>query len=164
MTQEEVEQNPLKWLKTVQVTDVKPPYLEWCLICALKQLLIKLETLEETMSLRQFHMWGNTIINECGTWADKTFPKATPETIMAHMQEEVDELTAAVDEHTDIGEETKAMIAEEMADVQLLLFHLAHKLNVDLPAATFEKFETNKKRKWSTKPEKEGHFKHIEND
>jgi len=111
---------------------------------------------------KQFKYWTFVAVQDCGSWANKTFPLSSPQSIIAHFREEAKELDIAVDVNTDSSESLKE-IAEEAADVCLLLFHLCYKLRIDLGLAIVEKFEKNKKkRNWETKPNSEGYFKHTE--
>lgn len=91
----------------------------------------------------------NAMVYECGTWADKTFSKATPESITEHLRREVLELI----EHPDDS--------EECADCMLLLFHLAHKQGWSMEQAIMEKFAKNKGRVWG-EPDAHGVVEHIE--
>ena len=84
---------------------------------------------------------------EIGEWAEKTFPKATPETILAHLRREIEELAAKGDE-------------DELADCLLLLMHYAHKKKLHSYQAILDKFAVNKARKWG-KPDAEGVVEHV---
>jgi NTP pyrophosphatase (non-canonical NTP hydrolase) len=90
----------------------------------------------------------NDMIHECGTWADKTFNKATPSSITEHLRREVAELIDAPNDE------------EEAADCMLLLFHLAHKQGWNLEQAVVNKFAKNQSRQWG-KPDAQGVVEHI---
>lgn len=112
--------------------------------------------------IKQIKYWFFVAVQDCGRWAEKTFPKSTPETIVSHLKEEILEVAEAVNLGNRVPCKNIDGISEEMADVILLLFHLAHKKGIDLGSAIIDKFEKNQKRIWSTEPTKGGHFKHIE--
>lgn len=108
---------------------------------------------EET--IKQFRYWMFVAQQDCGRWSEKTFPKSTPESIASHLLEEVDEIFIAVKESDNV------QTAFEIADVMLLLIHLAHKLDIDLGLAVIDKFQKNKNRQWETEPNEKGYFKHV---
>lgn len=84
-------------------------------------------------------------------WSTKNFPDATPESITAHLRTEALELAATPND------------ASEMADILMLLFHVAHKCDVDLVAATRRKLAVNKMRTWGAK-NAEGFVEHVRED
>lgn len=69
-----------------------------------------------------------------GQWGMQTFPEATSDTIIAHMREEVVELQEATDGYEEHG------VGEELADIGLMLLHLAHRYGVDLQTEMIRKF------------------------
>jgi len=83
-----------------------------------------------------------------GEWSKETFPTATPSSLLHHLVDEVIELCE------------NPGSPEEMADVLILLIHLASLQGIDLELATQEKFKVNQKRKWN-KPDSRGVIKHI---
>lgn len=85
---------------------------------------------------------------EIGEWGDRTFPQATPASIVAHLQREAAEL------------KERPWSREEMADVAMLLCHLAHRQGIDLQTEVEQKFALNRMRKWG-KPDAEGVVEHI---
>ena len=85
---------------------------------------------------------------ECGTWADKTFPTNTQQSIINHLKKEVTQ-----ELHPDCE-------PDELADCILLLIHLAHKRGLSLYDEVRKKFEINKARKWG-KPNEQGFVEHI---
>lgn len=91
----------------------------------------------------------NSMIDRCGAWAERNFPKSTPESICEHLRREVIELTERPND------------SEEAADCILLLFHLAYKNNWNLEQAIIDKFEKNKARKWG-RPDVQGVVEHVD--
>ena len=74
-----------------------------------------------------------------GEWAEKTFPQSTQDSIIKHLQHEANvELMPDCD-------------PEELADVALLLLHLAHKRGISLVQEMRNKFHRNQQRKWGEK-------------
>ena len=88
---------------------------------------------------------------EVGNWGGITFPKATNQSILEHTYREMKELLAA---------DTVDNLAEECADIQLLLLHLAHRNSFDLFATAKQKFGIFQRRKWG-KPDSAGVVEHI---
>lgn len=86
------------------------------------------------------------------TWADRTFPRSTPKTILKHLKEEVRELCKA---------RGIAKMEEEAADVVLLLLHFCHKRAFCLEDAARRKFAVNQRRIWG-KPAADGSVRHVE--
>lgn len=84
---------------------------------------------------------------EVGEWADKTFAKSSPETVIKHLKREVSELEAS-------GK------PDEVADCILLLMHYAHKKGFSIFEECVKKHEVNKRRKWG-KPDKDGVVEHV---
>lgn len=97
----------------------------------------------------------NELIEDTGSWAEKTLPKSTELSVLKHMQEEFGELIEAIDP------EDKA---EEAADILLLLCHYCYKNKINLAEAVHSKLELNKTREWEQEPNAKGYFNHIEND
>lgn len=83
-----------------------------------------------------------------GTWADSVFTQSTPQSVCAHLSDEVVELKEAPDDPS------------EAADCLLLLLHLAHKQGFDLLAEAQRKHEINTQRNWG-RPDERGVVKHI---
>jgi NTP pyrophosphatase (non-canonical NTP hydrolase) len=88
-----------------------------------------------------------------GDWAAMAFPEATDASILAHLQEELGELTRAVHE----GEGDPA---EEAADLLLILLHLCHRRGIDLSAAAARKFAVCRSRRWE-QDEQKGYARHV---
>lgn len=84
-----------------------------------------------------------------GEWAVVTFPKSTEKTIIAHIRRELDEM-----------EEEGANLAEESADVLLMLFHIAHRNGFSLASNAAFKFGVVVARKWG-EPDSEGVVEHV---
>lgn len=97
----------------------------------------------------------STFQDRVAGWGRVTFPHATPETIWAHMHDETLELADAMEEY-DRGPLTtdalaiKNKVAEEAADVYLLLLHLAAWYGFDLEEAAREKFAIVQTRTYTT--------------
>ena len=85
-----------------------------------------------------------------GKWSDDTFPESETATRVAHMKKELNELVEA----TDINE-----IAEECADVYLMLLHEADAHGFDLLGVAKQKFEIVKLREWND-PDENGIIEH----
>ncbi len=107
---------------------------------------------------KQVCWWLNYLKIECGTWAEKTFPKSTPASCIEHLKEEVGELS----DNVNMDRYSKEEIAEELADNFLLLIHLAYKKEIDIGVALIDKFEKNQSRVWETEPNEKGYYKHKE--
>lgn len=88
------------------------------------------------------------LASEIVAWQRETFPKATPESIVAHLAREVLELA---DDPFD---------REEAADVLHLLIGLAAVVGFDLVEALRVKFERNKARRWGG-PDASGVVEHV---
>lgn len=88
------------------------------------------------------------LFKEIVEWAEATFPRSTPESIVNHLKEEILEL------------EAKNNDPLEIADCVIMLFHLAHKHNIDVYSACKTKFNINLQRKWN-KPNELGFCTHI---
>lgn len=84
---------------------------------------------------------------EIGAWGDKTFPKSTFRSVLAHLKKEIGEL---------LTEEN----AVEAADCAMLLIHYSHKQGFSLRDEIRKKFEINKGRTWGT-PDKDGVVEHV---
>lgn len=97
--------------------------------------------------------------NEIGGWGNLTFPKSTPETVLAHFREEVAEFLEVAPMMPELPDYDEA---EEAADVFLLLLHFAHKKGFSLFDVTERKMAINRARRWNTEPEPAGHFKHAD--
>ena len=99
---------------------------------------------------------------ETGRWGDATFPLSTPESVMAHLTDEIDELADEIGAYVRSPvSETRSALAEEAADCLLLLYHIAHKCGFDLEAAAREKLDKNRQRSWG-EPDARGVVRHVE--
>lgn len=102
---------------------------------------------------------------EVGEWGIATFPNSTPESISAHLWDEMLELMVELKTYRKASGPAEYFslvgIGEEMADVYLLMLHLAHRLGIGLDEAVREKFEKNKTRIWTTDSGR-GYVKHTE--
>lgn len=89
----------------------------------------------------------NNFQKEVGDWGTKTFQKATPESIVAHLKKEVSELA-------------ESHKPQEGADCLILLLHHAHIVGYDLLEEAKKKLQINKKRRWGY-PDENGVVEHI---
>lgn len=88
------------------------------------------------------------VFAESTVWSDQTFPQSTPQSIANHLLSEAKEL------------QQNPFDVSEIADVLLLLAHLASRVGVDLAKVVRIKFEINKQRKWGEVNE-EGFVEHV---
>jgi len=100
----------------------------------------------EIARLRQGNL--DELTFETGKWAETTFPDSTPETIIIHLTREIIELCK------------RPASGEEMADILILLMHLAYKQGVELTSWVRTKFVINQGRTWG-KPDPDGVIEHI---
>ena len=72
--------------------------------------------------------------SEIDGWGEETFPHSTPHDICNHLVEEVEELREAVIDVTEgrRDDASEDEVAEEIADVFLILLHLSYCFGVDL--------------------------------
>lgn len=99
--------------------------------------------LDEVRQARSFRDLGREIT----AWQDRTFPHATPDSILAHFVKEAVELT-----------EDKT--AEEAADCVILILGFCHKMGYDLQAEIEKKFAINQSRVWGS-PDENGVVEHV---
>ena len=96
-------------------------------------------------------------------WQDATFPKATVDSKIQHLQREIAELIHAVnDEDHLIDFSKRRAVRYEFADCFFLLFGAAAKYGMDytdICDAIYEKFTINKNRKWGS-PDSQGVVEH----
>jgi hypothetical protein len=92
----------------------------------------------------------NDLQYQVGKWADATFPDSTQETIIAHMRDEI---------NTELSPDCNE---DELADIALLLMHLAHKRGVDLQQLIINKHSVNEGRTWENEKNDKGFFGHID--
>ena len=90
----------------------------------------------------------STIFVEVGEWGSRTFGNSSDQSKLAHLAKEFDELRA------DPGS------GEEMADMVMILSHLAYTWDIDLMAEIRRKLEICRARKWG-KPDADGVIEHI---
>jgi hypothetical protein len=89
-----------------------------------------------------------TFQRDVNAWQDKTFPHATPQSILAHVRRELAELE---DDPSDPA---------EAADIYILLLALAGKVGYDLHNVAAAKMDENYTRTWG-KPDAEGVVEHV---
>lgn len=93
-----------------------------------------------------------------GWWGDKTFPNSTADTVLSHLQEEIEELVEAHEDPNSSYEDKRG----EIADVFLLAMQYAHKNGIDILDAAMIKMDINMQRDWNVgNPEPGGHVKHV---
>jgi hypothetical protein len=82
-----------------------------------------------------------------GEWAKVTFPHSSPDSVLAHFKDEVEEFL-------------EDPCSEEAADCLILLCQYANKMGFDLMGAAQAKFKKNLLRKWG-EPDDRGVVKHT---
>lgn len=93
---------------------------------------------------------------QIGKWGDATFgTEDDGSAIVAHLREEVSELTYA------LAEGPESLIWNEVADCAILLLQLAHRRNFSLRLEVEHKHRINVKRRWG-KPDANGVVRHQE--
>lgn len=90
----------------------------------------------------------DSVIREVNEWQTRTFPRATPASVVEHLRREVQELVA---DPTDLS---------ELADVVFLAVGLAYELGVDLKTVVAEKLAVNLARQWG-EPDEHGVVEHV---
>lgn len=107
-------------------------------------------------------MRADQLYGEIQLWANRTFgSNRSKRSIIAHLDEELNELATAVD-HFEKGWITLGEVMEEMADVQILLWNLAQTYGIcfnRLMDQVFIKHRVNLKRDWK---EVDGKMKHSD--
>ena len=88
------------------------------------------------------------VFSEVGAWGAETFPASTDASKLKHLMKEVAELAA------------NPSSAEEMADVVMLVSHLAYAHGIDLTAAIRYKLEICRQRTWG-EPDADGVVEHV---
>lgn len=88
------------------------------------------------------------IFQRVGRWGAATFPASTDWAKLVHLRKELAELEERPDS------------AEEMADVVMLVCHLAHAHGVDLAAAIDWKLDICQRRIWGP-PDADGVVEHV---
>jgi len=90
----------------------------------------------------------STLQREVHAWAESVFPERTPTSVLAHLREEIGGLTDAVSRlETPLLDTDEAEIAEECADVGLLLLSMASLLGEDLATLMAVKHALNTGRR-----------------
>jgi phosphoribosyl-ATP pyrophosphohydrolase len=85
----------------------------------------------------------NALIPEIDSWLGRTFPDHTLPTIMKKLEEEYTELLDAVGRGDDLD------VAEEAADLLIVLLILCKSKTINLPAALMCKHTQNTRRVWT---------------
>ena len=91
-------------------------------------------------------------------WARETFPHQTRESVLAHLEEELTELRAALERRTQKGNaETHGAVGDEIADCIILLVALAEVEGLDAYACVEVKHRVNTSRTFAFDPDKGYH-------
>jgi len=99
-----------------------------------------------------------------GTWGQNTFPDATINGQLAHLDLELNEVHEAANVFfNNPSIENKKAVQEEIADVFILLLGVAHKMDFDLMLVAAGKFRVLQSRKWLP-ANPDGVYHHIAED
>lgn len=93
-------------------------------------------------------------------WALETFPHGTDASIIAHLREELEELSAAL--HVRGTLPRLLALQEEIADCVILLMNLASRHGISVEGAVDAKMAVNRQRKWQKTEDERGCFRHVE--
>lgn len=93
---------------------------------------------------------------EVVAWQKKTFPESTIESCIRHLADEFLELEQAV-----VDGEPQERIAEEVADMVLLLIAVCGKAEIELEHAVAWKFMNVRRRTYAFDPAR-GYSRHVE--
>jgi len=96
---------------------------------------------------------------EVATWQAETFPEATVESKIKHLEKEIFELDCARAEELE-GRIPATSVLEEAADCAMLLFGIAALEGGNLLGEVQKKLEINRGRKWG-EPDEDGVVEHI---
>ena len=105
-----------------------------------------------------------TLISQIVIWQNRTFTEATASSKARHLEEEVLELSQAINDKNFIGWQDRVL--PELADCFILLFDICDNVGIgyrDMCEEIKKKHEVNTKRKWGS-PDKHGVVKHISDD
>ncbi len=105
----------------------------------------------------------NAFQDEIADFGDKTFTKATIDSILNHLQRECKELIDDIEAFEYIDEMRKENLESEMADIFTLCCHYHRKINAYIYDTIRKKLEINKKRKWK-EPDEHGVVEHVRED
>lgn len=105
------------------------------------------------------HVLMHSLQHLVGEWAESVFTEAEASSIIAHLKSEVKELSES--ELWLDFDRRKTEMANELADIQMLIMHLAHREGIDLGLATLAKLTVNRARKWNPVKNDEGFWEHI---
>ena len=98
-----------------------------------------------------------------GLWNVKTFPQSTTTGHLNHIKREVDELESELKLMVSNPCQNVRNVAEEAADIFILLLSIAHRFEFDLMVAAADKMRTLQSRSWN-EADKDGVFTHITED
>lgn len=92
-------------------------------------------------------------------WQTSLDEKASVEGVLAHLQEELDELKEAISQQDDTPK-SRYMIGNEVADLFILMMHISAMLSIDPTAAVASKLDEIRTRSYSVA--EDGKVKHQE--
>jgi NTP pyrophosphatase (non-canonical NTP hydrolase) len=99
-----------------------------------------------------------------GTWGQDTFPDATINGQLAHLDLELNEVHEAANVFfNNPSIENKKEFQTEIADVFILLLGIAHRMDFDLMLVAADKFRVLQKRQWLP-ANPDGVYHHIAED
>lgn len=104
----------------------------------------------------EFVLYLDKFQRDVAAWASETFPGSTVEAKLRHLAKEVRELEAKAG-RSDVA---RAAVAEECADIILILLHFAEAQTFSIADALLWKFEVCKRRRWGP-PDAEGVVEHV---
>jgi NTP pyrophosphatase (non-canonical NTP hydrolase) len=88
-----------------------------------------------------------------GEWCAETFKETNPQRFGLHIAEEVSELLEVTSNpHPSNGFVNKYLVAEELADLAILIFALADHVHISLAEAVNWKHAINRRRSWINSP------------
>ena len=99
----------------------------------------------------------DSVSRDVVAWANATFPQSSLGGKITHLEREVRELREAA---TTAWSPPPERLAEELADVFMILAHTAAFVGVDLARAVAEKLAICKTRKWGN-PDADGIVEHV---
>lgn len=125
--------------------------------------LVKLSLKAARTEARQTTMTldGDALQETIGTWAEATFPDQTDLSIVRHLAEEFGELAGTVNRAKLLGGVQIADIADDCADIAILVLALAHRCGFSLADAIQAKHAVNTERTWTFDAAR-GYDKHVE--
>lgn len=142
-------------LAPVVATAISLTGMYWWIAFLLCNSLLLLETLVVEFSVRECeadvrNLFGETLNNttptwdsfqtEVGTWAEKTFPEASTDSILLHLMEEAEELRDTINVCLQGHDDALEDVWAEVADIVLISAHAKHRSRQSLYQAVAEKY------------------------